>query len=308
MMDSSNENASCSECGHVSHYDDYVSGDRICTMCGLIDKSAVMFHSEFQVSETQTAMYTENEALRKEVTFLIKKFRMKVEISSMIAIVSEWLCFSASAFSIRFMTCANYLKLKSDDGSLYLTNDLISKWARKMSISFADLQSFLKSNCNRLYNNTQCGPPVLHLSTSSDPRCRHYPPTRAALTTIDTDTDTGTGTSTGRTETETSDSIEEWIRNLQQTTRDILQNHYPMNDRKCTTEISRECRRIVQTKKDVIFHNLEYVSAAIIRRYIYNRMDNEDVHEFDQNISKVLDRGKVSKIERTLYNSSDRFR
>lgn len=251
----------CKECKNNNMYEDHVSGDVVCTQCGLVCNRDNQFHTDFYITETQNSVYIDSGNIKKEVIFLIKKFKMKIYDQELVRLVCEWICFAKVPFTTRFLTCAVYLQLNSDNGSLYLTNDLIEKWSNKMNISFLDLQTFLKRNCNSsFYNDEAISSNKLENTTSS---------------------------------------IEEWIKNLQQTSKQIIQNNFPSYDRKLFIKVNTECRRIVTTKKETIFHNLQYVSAAII----HNLISNIDLDsEFDKNVFKILDKKKVLKIKRLIYN------
>ena len=251
----------CKQCENNNMYEDNVSGDIVCTDCGLVCNVNNHFNTDFHINETQNTVYIDTGNIKKEVIFLIKRFKMNVCEKELTRLVSEWICFAKTSLTVRFLTCAIYLQINSDKGSIYLTNDLIQKWSKKIKISFIDLQKFLKRNCNSAFFNEDT---TYSNKINSD------------MTTL---------------------SIEEWIKNLQQTTKEIIQTNYPSYDRKLLIKVNDECRRIVTTKKETLFHNLHYVSAAII----YKLISKKD-REFDKNIFKILNKKKVLKIKRLIYN------
>jgi hypothetical protein len=269
---------------------DITSCDTICASCGTVNNRDTQLTPDFNTEETQSMDYDRFQDCKKEITYLIKKFKMSVSVERVLPLVLEYFSFSKEAHTIRFLTCAMFLKVSSEQKKIYLTNHVVYTWAKKMKIAFTELKPFISRHCDLGFYSSKPSTSK-HMVSMKDDRQEDKENTT-------NEENTAKASSASLKQHAQNNMTEcEWIANLQKVAKALFLKCCFTYKRQMFVQIDNECDKLVTRKSTSIFHSLEDISGVVL-----NKLFGDQDDEFKAMLFRFVDRTKVLKIQRLVYD------
>lgn len=218
--------------------DDPITGDCVCTSCGVVISQDCMLKKSF--NDLSHSSVRSHSKVSQNISKMCEKYSISTDITGL---VEEWLQKNydlnekTSADKIRMGVCV--INLYQYHSNTYVSMTEVRRWSSRLSVDEDTVVGFL----DKLK--------VCHINQSQ---------------------------SESSSQSEMSSCRAEWTSSLQKKCFQVLTDVFTMItiERKTAWRVKKECVRVIQEKSTVSIIGMEYLSACIIRRLFQNDFEAID--------------------------------